>query len=165
MQTSGQSSFMEKETPCIKSESSGEAGYIKSTQTYNHPSVSVDMPESVIENIEHSEKSIMFYIGLPDFLTLQAALKIESLIENGTEKLCSQSVGVQLLHVDEFFTGMLRLWLGLLVKHLESLLKISRVQMCLNMLPIEFIHHILVVVSMARTVVLVSKLCYRCWNN
>ena len=56
MQTSEQSSFMEKETPwhCIKSESSAEAGYTKSTQTCNHLSVSVDMPEIVIENIKYS---------------------------------------------------------------------------------------------------------------
>ena len=51
LQTSGQSSFMEKETPCIKSESSAEAGYTKSTLTCNHSSVSVVMPEIVIENI------------------------------------------------------------------------------------------------------------------
>jgi len=51
------------------------------------------MPEIVIENIEHSEESIMFYAGLPEFLTLQAVFQIESLIENGAEELCSQSVG------------------------------------------------------------------------
>ena len=51
------------------------------------------MPEFVIENIEHSEESIMFYTGLSDFLTLQAVFEIESLIENGAEKLCSQFVG------------------------------------------------------------------------
>jgi len=50
MQTSEQPSLNEKDAPCIKSESSAEAGYTKSTQTYNHPSVSVDMPEIVIEN-------------------------------------------------------------------------------------------------------------------
>ena len=44
------------------------------------------MPEFVIENIEHSEESIMFYTGLPDFLTLQAVFEIKSLIENGAEK-------------------------------------------------------------------------------
>ena len=39
------------------------------------------MPEIVIEKIEHSEESIVFYTGLPDFLTLQALFEIESLIE------------------------------------------------------------------------------------
>ena len=80
MQTSEQSSFMEKETPCIKSESSAEAGYTKSTQTCNHLSVSVDMPEIVIENIKYSEESIIFYTGLPDLITVQAVFEIESLI-------------------------------------------------------------------------------------
>ena len=127
------------------SKSSGEAGYIKSTQTYNHPSVSVDIiPEIVIESISHSEKSSMFYTGLPDFITLQAVFEIESLIENGAEQLCTQSVGEMnmyslgrkrmLRHVDEFFIGMMRLWMGLLVKHLEFLFKISRDPMCLNMI-------------------------------
>jgi len=37
MQTNEQTSFMEKETPGIKLESSAEAGYINSTQTFNHP--------------------------------------------------------------------------------------------------------------------------------
>jgi len=50
MQTSEQTSFIEKETPCNKSESSAEAGYTKSTQTSNHHSVSVVMPEIVIEH-------------------------------------------------------------------------------------------------------------------
>jgi len=92
MQTSEQSSFMQKETPCIKSQTSAEAGYTKSTQTCNHPSVSVVMPEIVIENIEHSEESIMLYTGLPDFKTVQAVFEIESLIEHGAERLCTQSV-------------------------------------------------------------------------
>ena len=39
MQTSEQPSFMEKETPT----SSAGVGYTKSTQTCNHPSVSVDI--------------------------------------------------------------------------------------------------------------------------
>ena len=51
------------------------------------------MPEIVIENIEHSEESIMFYTGLPDFLTFQYVFEIESLTENGSWKLCSPSVG------------------------------------------------------------------------
>ena len=87
MQTSGQSSFMEKETPCFKSESSAEAGYTKSTQTSNHHSVSVVMPEIVKENIKHSEESIMFYTVLPDVITVQAVLKIESSIIHGAEKI------------------------------------------------------------------------------
>ena len=80
MQTSEQPRFMEKEAPCIKLKSSAEAGYTKSTQTYNHRSVSVDMPEIVIENIKYSEESIIFYTGLPDLITVQAVFEIESLI-------------------------------------------------------------------------------------
>ena len=91
MQTSERPSFMEKEIPCITSESSAEAGYTKSTLTCNHPSVSVDigvsMPEIVIENIKHSEESIMFYTVLPDVITVQAVLKIESSIIHGAEKI------------------------------------------------------------------------------
>ena len=70
MQTSEQTSFMENETPCIKSESSAEAVYTKSTQTCNHPSVSIDRIEIVIENINYSEESIIFYTALPDFITV-----------------------------------------------------------------------------------------------
>jgi len=70
MQTSEQTSFMENETPCIKSETSAEAGYTKSTQTYNHPSVSIDRIEIVIENINYSEESIIIYTALPDFITV-----------------------------------------------------------------------------------------------
>ena len=70
MQTSEQTSFMDKETPCIKSECSAEAGYINSTQTCNHPSVSVDMQGIVIENKLYSEETIMFYTGHPDFITV-----------------------------------------------------------------------------------------------
>jgi len=56
MQTSEQPSFMGKEIPCIKSESSAEAGYTKSTQTCNHSSVSVDMLDIVTENKNYSGK-------------------------------------------------------------------------------------------------------------
>ena len=71
MQTSEQTSFIEKETPCNKSESSAEAGYTKSTQTCNHPSVSVDMLDIVTENKNYSEESIISCIishgtGFPD---------------------------------------------------------------------------------------------------
>ena len=93
MQTSEQPRFMEKKAPCIKLKSSAEAGYTKSTQTYNHCSVSVDMPEILIENIKHVEESIVFYTKLTDFITFQSVFEIESLIENGAEQLCSQSVG------------------------------------------------------------------------
>ena len=84
--------FYGRQTPCIKSESSAEAGYTKSTQTCYHPSVSVDMSEIVIENVGHSKKSIMFYNELPDFITVQGVFEIESLIEHGAEKMCTQSV-------------------------------------------------------------------------
>jgi len=43
MQTSEQPSFMDKET----SKSSAEAGYTKSTQTCNHPSVSIDICQNL----------------------------------------------------------------------------------------------------------------------
>ena len=89
--------FYGKETPCIKSESSAEAGYTKSTLTCNHPSVSVDvgvsMPDIVIENIKHSEESIMFYTVLPDVIAVQAVLNIESLIIHGADNIWTQSVG------------------------------------------------------------------------
>jgi len=35
----------------------------------------------------------MFYNGLPDFITVQGVFEIESLIEHGAERLCTQSVG------------------------------------------------------------------------
>ena len=41
------------------------------------------MLEIVKKNIEHSEESIMFYTGLPDFLTVKDVFEIESLTENG----------------------------------------------------------------------------------
>ena len=63
MQKNEQPSFMEKEIPCIKSESSAEAGYTKSTQTCNHPSVSVDMLDIVTENKNYSEESIISFIS------------------------------------------------------------------------------------------------------
>jgi len=47
--------------------------------------------------------------------------EIESLIENGAEKLCTQSVG----------------------EGLEFLFKVTRVPMYLNSLPIQFTHHII----------------------
>ena len=56
MQTSEQPSFIDKE---ISPESSAEAGYTKSTQTCNHPSVSVDMLDIVTENKNYSEESII----------------------------------------------------------------------------------------------------------
>ena len=61
MQTSEQPSFMEKEIPCITSESSAEAGYTKSTQT--SPSVSVDMLDIVTENKNYPEESIISFIS------------------------------------------------------------------------------------------------------
>ena len=79
--------------------------------------------------------------------------EIESLMENGAEKLCTQSVGEinmyslgrkrMLRHVDEFFIGVMRLWRGILVKGLVFLFKISCVPMYLNMLPIQSTHHII----------------------
>ena len=45
------------------------------------------MPEIVIENIKHSEESIMFYTVLPDVIAVQPVLKIESLIIHGAEKI------------------------------------------------------------------------------
>ena len=68
---------MEKDAPFIKSIVLADASYTKSTQASNHHSVYVDMPEIVIENIEHSEESIMFF---PDFITVQAVFKMESWI-------------------------------------------------------------------------------------
>ena len=66
----------------------------------------------------------MFYTKLPDFLTFQAVFEIESLIENGAEKLCTQSVvemnmyGLgrkrELLHVDQYFIGMMRYFIGMM---------------------------------------------------
>ena len=108
------------------------------------------MPEIVIENIEHSEESIMFYTGLPDFLTFQYVFEIESLTENGTWKLCSPSVGemnmyslrqkLKLRRVKDFVIALMRLILVFLVKDLEFLFKISRFQ-C-EKLPIQSTHHI-----------------------
>ena len=40
----------------------------------------VGLEEIVIENIKYSEESIIFYTGLPDFITVQAVFEIESLI-------------------------------------------------------------------------------------
>jgi len=34
----------------------------------------------------------MFYNELPDFITVQGVFEIESLIEHGAEKMCTQSV-------------------------------------------------------------------------
>jgi len=78
------------------------------------------MPEISIEKIKHSNDLIMFYTGLPDFLTFQALL--ESLIEHGADKLCTESVGEmnvnslgrkrKLRRVDEFLMVMMRLRLG-----------------------------------------------------
>ena len=43
-------------------------------------------------SINYSEESIIFYTGLPDFITVQDVFEIESLIEHGAEKMCTQSV-------------------------------------------------------------------------
>ena len=112
---------------CIKSESSAEAGYTKSTQIYNHPSVYVDMPEIVIENIEHSEESIMFF---PDFITVQAVFKIESWINRTWCWECVYSLREQCANV--FGVGMMKLRLEFLVEDLEFIFKILRVPMCFD---------------------------------
>lgn len=95
--------------------------------------IDVSMPEIVIENIKLSNELIMFYTGLPDFLTFQAVF--ESLMKHGADKLCTESVGEmnmynlgrkrKLRRVDEFLLVMMRLRLGLLVKDLEFRFKIS----------------------------------------
>lgn len=95
--------------------------------------VGVVMPEITIENIENSNEIIMFYTGLPDFKTFQALF--DTLLEHGTDKLCTESVDEMniaslgrkrnLLRVDEFLLVLMRLRLGLLVKDLEFRFKIS----------------------------------------
>ena len=43
-------------------------------------------------SINYSEESIIFYTGLPDFITVQDVFEIESLIKHGAEQSCMQSV-------------------------------------------------------------------------
>jgi len=65
---------MEKDAPFNKSLFLADASYTKSTQASNHHSVYVDMPEIVIENIKHSEESIMFYTELADFFNIPSCV-------------------------------------------------------------------------------------------
>ena len=61
----------------------------------------------------------MLYTGLPDFITVQYVFEIESFIEHGALKLCTQSVGemnmynlkqkFKLQRVNEFVIGLMRL--------------------------------------------------------
>ena len=110
--------FYGKETPCIKSESSAEAGYTKSTQTCNNASVSVDMSE-----IGHSKLCLK--------LTSTRTWCWETVYA-----ICWWNVHVQfkakrmLQRVNDFVIGMMRLRFEFLVKHLEFIFQILRVPMC-----------------------------------
>lgn len=53
--------------------------------------VGVLMQEIDIENIKHSNELMMCYTGLPVLNTFQVLFK--SLIEQGTENLCTKYVG------------------------------------------------------------------------
>lgn len=82
----------------------------------------VCQPEICIENIQHSDDSILFYTGLQNSKMFKALY--DTLLEYGMkEDVCESKRKLRL--VDEFLMVLMRLRLGLLVKDLEYRFKIS----------------------------------------
>lgn len=118
-------------------EPSGSGNMSKETQTFPQSLVSVgidtNLPEIMIESIQHSNELMMFYTGMTDSDTFFAVFN--SLMEQGADKLSTEVLGTmnnnklgrkrKLRRVDEFLLVMMRLRLGLLLKDLEFPFKLS----------------------------------------
>ena len=91
-------------------------------------------------SINYFEESIIFYTGLPDFITVKDVFEIESLIKHGAEQSCMQSVcemnmysirqTFKLRRVNEFVIGLMRLILVFLVK--EKYCELQCFKKCLD---------------------------------